>query len=206
MRMIPAVSVAIVVASAFPCPSRGVGRCPQVAISNSQVERRLPERNGEKEFMIEIGDEAPKPHEKDWKPSIATMMSEQRSLKGVVWFLNSGEAQRHVDRYAVFEAMLTDADVKGPWLSFWSDDEAEVFEGIPVFAVSLGADFPLASLPEKERKKKGHVLVVRYLARLRVRADGQFYLEEPTLLGYVNMTQTHAEVLSRAARTRSVRK
>lgn len=127
-----------------------------------------------------------------WIPQVPTLMSASRSLDGVVYFLNEDRANKLVDTYAVFEGMLTDPDVKGPNICFWTDDATEKFGEVPYFPVSLGTDFPSAEIAERERMAEPSVLIVRYLARMRKTAKGQYYLENQTLLGYAYMSMTEA--------------
>lgn len=120
-------------------------------------------------------------------PTVATLMSDERSLSDVCYFLNIEHANSQLDRLDVFEAMVFHPDVKGALiLSFWTDEPIDFWNNLPYFPVVLRESLPtsLQTLPIRPSQ----VMVVRLIGRLRKDADGDYWLENKTLLGYTVMT------------------
>lgn len=119
-------------------------------------------------------------------PCVATLMARDRSMESVQYFLTKDIALEMIGRFGVFEAMITGPSNKAPTLSFWTSGTELTYRGIPYFPVRLGTDLCPSSLA---MYPLGHndVMVVRYLARMCGSADGDFFLEKQTLLGYAIM-------------------
>lgn len=129
------------------------------------------------------------------RPCVATLMSDDRSMADVRYRMNSDVAMAIDGQYDVFEAMIFDPNVKSPDLGFWTDSSDLTYDGIPYFTVNLGTDLLPRSLAQTPIDR-GHVMVVRYLARMRMSSEGAFYLEEQALLGYAIIDIQKARALA----------
>ncbi len=102
------------------------------------------------------------------------------------YVLTDAKARTLVNTNQVFEAILFDPADKAPLLGFWTNEGQSRYGDIQYFSVELGTELLPGSLA-MAHIPMDHVLVVRYLGRLRITAHGQFYLENQTLLGYAYM-------------------
>lgn len=129
-----------------------------------------------------------------WFPEVATLMSEERSLENVTYFLSASAVAEMVDRHGVFEAMLIEPSHKNAVIGFWTDERKHFKDDIAYFPVSLGGSFGPRSLTETG-VPEGTIVIVRYQAILRRAPEGEYYLDGRTLLGYSYMPLAEARLL-----------